>query len=147
MQLGIEVQLLLNNLIKKEDAFFKILENTFSRYIIDQHKHYSKYSDEPPFYLISHLYELDHIIANYCLYGAARIINPHDACSEMIKYKFCLYYNIHYSDYIDDQIISRFNKVIDKCITILNLNNEIINDVQSNRCVKYFCNLVKIYMI
>ena len=123
MSLYIEVQLLMNNLIKKEYAFFKILENTFSRYIVDQEKHYSEYPDEPPFYLISHLYELDHMIANYCLYGAARITNPHDACSEMIKHRFCLYYNIHYSECIYEKIIARFNTVIDKCINILKLND------------------------
>jgi hypothetical protein len=127
MSLDIEVRLLLNNLIKKHYDYFKVLEKSFSRYIVDQHKHYSEYPDEPPFYLISTLYELDRIVIDYCEFGAARIVNAHDACSDMIKYKFWLYYNMHYSDYIDDRIIVRFNKVVDKCITILKLNDEIVS--------------------
>jgi len=127
MSLDIEVRLLLNNLIKKHYDYFKVLEKSFSRYIVDQHKHYSEYPDEPPFYLISTLYELDRIVIDYCEFGAARIVNTHDACSDMIKYKFWLYYNMHYSDYIDDRIVVRFNKVVDKCITILKLNDEIVS--------------------
>ena len=137
MSLDIEVRLLLNNLIRKHYDYFKVLEKSFSRYIVDQHKHYSEYPDEPPLYLISSLYELDRIIIDYCVFGAARVVNAHDACADMIKYKFWLYYNMHYSDCVDlctfemrkgvdDRIIERFNKVIDKCITILKLNDEVI---------------------
>ena len=156
MSLDIEVRLLLNNLIRKHYDYFKVLEKSFSRYIVDQHKHYSEYPDEPPLYLISSLYELDRIIIDYCVFGAARVVNAHDACADMIKYKFWLYYNMHYSDYIDlctfetptcglfisanatlpcafemrkgvdDRIIERFNKITDKCITILKLNDEVI---------------------
>jgi hypothetical protein len=125
MPIDLEVRLLLNNLLKIHYDYFKVLEKVFDRYIVDQHKHYSEYPDEPPFYLISSIYELDRITIDYCVFGAARIVNAHDACADMIKYRFWLYYNTHYSDHIDDRIIKRFNKVAEKCITILKLNDEI----------------------
>jgi len=133
MPLDIEIQLLLNNLIKKHYDFFKVLDNSFSRYIVDQHRHYSEYPDEPPFYLISSIYELDRMILDYCVFGAMRITNPHDACSKIIKYKFWLYYNMQYSAFVNDLVIARFNKVVDKCITILKLNDEIMNPL-CNMC-------------
>lgn len=126
MSIHKESRILLNNLIRQEGPFFKVLDNVFGRYIVSQYKVQSEYPDEPPFYLIAQIYELDHTVSEYCKYGAARITDIHGATAEMLKYKFWLYYNMHYSEHVDDKMISRFNKVVDKCIAIFKLNDEIL---------------------
>lgn len=125
MSIHLETRLLLNNLIKQKYAFFKSLENVFGRYLLDQHKRPSDYPDEPPFYLITSIYELDRMVIDYCMYGASRITSPHDATADMIKYKFWLYYNMNFATAYNDIMVKRFNKVVDKCVTILKINDEI----------------------
>jgi hypothetical protein len=126
MSIHKETRILLNNLIRQEGQFFKVLDNVFGRYIVSQYRVQSEYPDEPPFYLIAQMYELQHTVLEYCKYGAARITDIHGATAEMLKYKFWLYYNMHYSEHVDDKMINRFNKIVDKCITILKLNDAVV---------------------
>jgi uncharacterized protein YutD len=125
MSIHKETRILLNNLIRQEGSFFKVLDNVFGRYIVSQYRVKSEYPDEPPFYLIAQIYELHHTVSEYCKYGAARITDIHAATTEILKYKFWLYYNMHYSDQLDNKMITRFDKVVEKCIIILKLNDEI----------------------
>uniref|UniRef100_A0A6C0D5E4 Uncharacterized protein n=1 Tax=viral metagenome TaxID=1070528 RepID=A0A6C0D5E4_9ZZZZ len=126
MSINLDTRLLLNNLIKQKYTFFKSLENVFARYLLDQYRYPSDYPDEPPFYLITSIYELNRIVIDYCVYGASRITSPHDATGDMIKYKFWLYYNMNFGTAYNEKIITRFNKVVDKCVAILKINNEVI---------------------
>lgn len=127
MPLDNEIKLLLNTLIKKHYDYFKLLEDAFDRYLLDQYKHSAEYPPDLPFKLISKIYELDSVVTDYCTYGISSITTPHDACSDMIKYKFWLHYNLHYSPFTEDIVILRFNSLVDKCITILKLNDEIVS--------------------
>jgi hypothetical protein len=126
MQLTIEVQDLLNQLIKKEYLCFQIMESSFNRYLLDQYKHSNEYPVDLPFFLITNIYEVNTIIMNY--FGKYDIgENKHNVCADIIKYKFWLYYHMHYAYCLNEIVIKRFNTLLDKCIFILKLNDEIVN--------------------